>query len=171
MSGVVLISALVAWWLLSAWVSAAVARSLETRNRSWLGVLLFIPLSFVPLADEAVGAMQLRKLCQENWRKEDQFAAARGSLLKAEIAHESDVRGTLLRVRSLKHVYANRESGKPEISFISYTSGGGWLSRALNISETEGPLTFSSGCGGREESIQTWLDRYQIKLEFTGQRR
>ena len=59
--------------------------------------------------------------------------------------------GTAVRIRIDPHVYQDAQTGRVLVSYHTLHAEGGWLVRAMRISQTNSPMLFRSGCGPRDE--------------------
>lgn len=168
MTGLLLLGVLGVWVVMV--LAAVLVTFRKLPNRLWrvplIAVLLFalIPL---PLADELIGSQQLRALCAENGPKEEQFAGAQGMTLYEHLEGNLPVSNQVLATTAFKWTLQDRINPDVVVSFVDYRVKGGWFVRMLNISETNAPLIFHSGCWRHgKESFQGWLDKYRIQVVF-----
>ncbi|KXJ97930.1 MAG: hypothetical protein UZ17_ACD001002958 [Acidobacteria bacterium OLB17] len=153
MIGLLVLGLMIVWLAIvvvsATWLSRRFG-SKTTRVLVWataFGILL--PL---PLIDEIVGGYQFRKLCRQH---------------AVVIVDESRARGRTVYLRQIPHPlvpgvvttpsrqvpawipiresivdWIDVQTHEVLVSYRAYEARGGWLVRALGISETDGPLTF-----------------------------
>lgn len=168
MTGLLLLVIAAIWVVVATSIATLVARRIgRGSGRILTATFLSLILIPFPLADEIIGKRQFTALCEEHGRKEGDFSRARGMVLVGHIDAYSPVEGTLLKTSVSIQTLVDPATGKAVITFNQYRSEGGWLIRKLGISESDAPLLFDSTCGPfAGESLQDWLDRYQIRVKF-----
>ena len=140
MTGIFLL-VVVGLWL---WVCFAVSRALMRRFRSkqwrWvIGLAVFVALLIAPVADEIVGGVQFRALCERDAVLTIDVAKVRGRTLK-RLWVESFPANTVLRIRRVQYQLLDVSNGKEMGKYATLSVWGGWFVRALGISEGNAPL-------------------------------
>lgn len=152
MSGLLLLGVVLLWLVTAISFAVIAAKFLASiLKRSWIksvvGLLLVAVLIPLPLVDEIIGGIQFRKLCdkyavqyidEKNATNRKVFYVPRGEDLYAE--------GTAVHIQINPEVYKDVETKKVLVSSHTLIATGGWLIRALGISETDSPLLFNRGC-------------------------
>jgi hypothetical protein len=153
MAGLLLIGILVAWLVaagtIAAWITSRV------RSAAWRFVLapvVFVSLLALPFIDEIIGKYQLRALCEEGAIPRYDEVRVRGkSVNLRRIPHPHVPKVLDVPTRTVRAwipileqdiSWVDSQSGDVLISYKAYEAKGGWLIRALGISQTNAPLTF-----------------------------
>lgn len=126
MSGLLLIFGVGGWALIAAVLSSNAPRWLGmTRGKLPAGIVLFVFLLLIPLADEWIGMWQFRRLCAE--RAVANFSADASEVRAARklSLRDEPVFGTIINIRALQVAYADVATGKVFLRYeILYTRGG-----------------------------------------------
>ncbi len=133
MIGLLFLAGLCLW----VWVCFIAARALVRRlpAKPWrplVGLVAFAALFVAPVADEIVGGIQFRAMCEREAVLTIDAAKVRGRTLKEDTAWSlSD--NTVLRVMRFRHAFIDPKTGEDLGSYVSLTTGGGWLFRSLGL--------------------------------------
>ena len=119
-------------------------------SRAWRVVVapvVFVPLFIMPVIDEIIGSFQFRSLCERNavLRIDANEGAGKTVRLAINPANEI-VPGQLLTTYHTRVAFVEVATSREIGSYSSYEAKGGWLIRALGVSETNAPLTMNSSC-------------------------
>jgi hypothetical protein len=129
-----------------------------------IATLVFLLLLAAPLADELIGKWQFESLCNK-------YATQAIDEKNAPNAHVMSVGGknnaytpqAMVRIRVQPWIYQDIKSGKVVVSYHTLSAEGGWLVRALGISETNSPLLFSRSCAPNNE--REFIKRLNMTIE------
>lgn len=154
MSGLLLL-AIAAVWIAIA-VAAAVGLGKRLPKRWWspiaVALLLFV-LVPLPLVDEIAGKVQFERLCSQYAAQtmiDEQHAKGRRVLAVRRGADEY-AKGTAVPIRVDRHRYRDAETGQLLVEYYTLHAYGGWLIRALGLSESNHPLLFDPACGPADQ--------------------
>ena len=148
MTGILLITVAIAWLIA---VLAATRWVVQRVNSPAMKVMnslaLFPVLLIAPLADELVGKQQFDSLCKQYAVQViDEKHAMNRRVSFERRSNDVFAKGTAVRIRIDPYIYRDVETKNVLIRFHILTAQGGWLIRALGISETTSPLLFQPGC-------------------------
>lgn len=153
MTGLLLL-AVVALWLIAAIIITwgIVAKIPSEGWRTAAAVALFPALLIAPLADDIIGGLQFRALCEEKTviRVDESRAAGRTVFLIRD--RSIQLPWLLVPVIEQPWRYADVDTQEVLVSFSTLEAKGGWLIRGLGISETDAPITFKGYCGPADRS-------------------
>ncbi|MEK7793895.1 MAG: hypothetical protein AAB353_05165 [Candidatus Hydrogenedentota bacterium] len=153
MTGLLLLAVAGLWLVAALFISVFVGRKLPKRPwRVPMAVVLFLVLVPLPLADEFIGRQQFKTLCEKYAVQFVDVQHAQGrSVLFVPRTKDEYVQGTAVRIRIDPHEYRDAGTGKVLVSYHTLHANGGWLIRALGISESNHPLLFNSSCGPNDQ--------------------
>lgn len=148
MTGILLIGVALAWLIavlvLTRWVSR---RFRSAFAKVVCALALFPTLLVAPLADELIGMQQFAALCKKYAVQViDEKRAMNRRVVLVIPPTTQFAEGTAVRIRIDPFTYRDEQTNEVLISFHMLNAKGGWLIRALGISETSAPLLFRSGC-------------------------
>ncbi len=158
MTGLALLLVVGLWWWASLTLSRIVVRKLPAKPwRRLVGYVVFGLLFALPVADEIVGGFQFRALCKKNAVFHVGVEHPEGRITKFSANSPGEfVHGTFIKIYDAAIEYKDVQSGEVVVKFHSYTAEGGWLIRALGISESDAPLTIGSPfCSPEQERHET----------------
>lgn len=160
MTGLLLLLLLVLWLVIDYWLVRPITRRLPAKWwRIPAGALLYVVLIALPLVDEIVGAAQFERLCKDNLAIHIDEKDARGKTVYLADLPDIQVQGTWVPVRLQRWRYLDATTDAPVVTYNMLYATGGWLIRALSISEGDVPLIFKSYCGpNREERANVFRD-------------
>jgi hypothetical protein len=153
MTGIFLLI-VVGLWL---WACVAMTRALMRRwkGRAWgvpAACAMFVALLVAPVADEIVGKFQFDALCSDYAVQTiDLKNAPNRQVIFRPRANDTYANGTAIQIRINPHFYEDSVTGKVLVRYHSVHARGGWLVRALGVSETSAPLIFRSACAPADE--------------------
>jgi hypothetical protein len=153
MTGILLIAVAMAWLVVAFFLTRRITRPLRSSFiRLATGSLAFPVLLVTPLADELIGAWQFNSLCKKYAvQVVDEQAALNAHVVSTDGSGDRDATGTAVRIRIRPWIYQDATTGKVVVSYHTLYANGGWLIRALGISETTSPLLFARSCGPANE--------------------
>ena len=160
MTGILLLFFAAVWFALA--VAMAYAFAWKIKNsllRSVVAVTVFGVLLVLPVIDELIGKQQFESLCKKYAIvKIDEQHARDRRVLSTLRKEDQFAEGTAVPIRIDPYTYRDAETDEVIVSYHTLHADGGWLIRALGISETNAPLLFKSGCAPE--------DRYAFKKKF-----
>jgi hypothetical protein len=148
MTGILLIGVAIAWMVVVLFLTRWAISSIKlVPLKIVCGLTLPLVLLAAPLTDELIGKQQFDSLCRKYAVQtiDEQHAMNRRVSFERPAGAEY-AKGTAVRIRIDPYTYRDEETKKILISFHILTAQGGWLVRALGISETSAPLIFRSAC-------------------------
>lgn len=148
MTGILLIAVSIAWLWTVVGVTNWATRLIE---RNWLrlltGGLLFIGLMVLPVADEIIGGIQFRALCEQSKQVSVNRDKAAGRTITLRDAKSGYVKSNDRRIPNValsiierEFTWRDIETNELILSYKSLNVQGGWLIRLLGISEGDAPL-------------------------------
>jgi hypothetical protein len=147
MTGLLLLFVLGIWLTFVIWLTPKLTKAMQPGSVKKIAqFLLFLILLVAPIADEIIGGFQFRALCSEGAVVKVDEEKARGKTVKLRSDEDSYVQSSFVPIRIQNWIYEDTKNRDVVISYQVYHATGGWLIRALGISETTSPLTFSSYC-------------------------
>ena len=138
---------LAALWIAAAYRIARIATRILPASgwRALVGVLLFLVLLPLPLADEIVGKVQFERLCEEDATIHVDRAKAAGRTVYLADLPSSEASGTWVRIVVKPWHYLDAKTNEVVISYNVLWASGGRVIRTLG--DTGGaPLTFRGYC-------------------------
>lgn len=148
MTGLFLIVVILIWFVINLIITSWLVSNIRI---SWIrimtGFILFSLIILLPVADEIIGRIQFKALCEKyavqyidekNAFNKKVFYVPRGRNIYAE--------GTAVRIQINPRIYKDAETGRILVSSHTLIATGGWLIRTLGISETNSPLLFNKAC-------------------------
>lgn len=166
MTGLLLLFVVTIWAFAAYSLTRLIAMKVpEARWRIPAHIGVFLVLFALPLVDEIVGLFQFQHLCRQHSGIHVDRAKAIGKTVHlAPMPHE-EVTGTWVKVVLQPIRFLETASGEPVMSYSGLTAYGGWLIRALGISEKDKPLLFRGSCWPEE------TDRFMKELNIKVSRR
>jgi hypothetical protein len=164
MTGIFL-TALAAFWI---WAAIALSRwvGLWAPGHKWqraLSGFVFLLLLVAPLADEVIGKQQFGALCRKYAvQVVDEQNASNRRVIYVPRGPDKYASGTAVKIRIDPIVYKDIETNKILVSYHTLHAEGGWLIRAIGLSETNAPLLFPSGCA--PENQDAFKQKFQITV-------
>ena len=137
----ILFVTVVGLWL---WVCIALVRALMRRlsGRPWryaVGLAAFVVLLVAPVADEILGGIRFKALCEREAVLKIDAEKVRGRTLRRFGVKLPPV-SAVLDIERWRESFVDTASGEELISYVWLRATGGWLIRALHISEGNEPL-------------------------------
>lgn len=164
MTGILLFFLLVVWVATCFWVAQKIGNLLP--NRPWRAVLkivIFASLFPMPVIDEIIAKPHFDALCNDKAVLVIDTAQTQGKTVWFD-----QVIRTPIFIGSLEAIlhyynYVEVKSGKPVYHYQTISVTGGRLMRVLKISETNGPMLFSSSCAPKElHDMDIWRKKQGI---------
>jgi hypothetical protein len=151
MTGLFLIVVVFAWLVavvfLTSWLMKRV--SIKPKSvRMVVGLLIFVLLLPLPVADEIVGGYQFRELCRQGAVLRIDAEKAKGRTVKVVIEPSNEIiPGTAITIYHSHESYRDVATEEEIANLDRYTAKGGWFIRMLGISEKNAPITIGDpGC-------------------------
>ena len=140
MTGILLLIVVGAWLWVCIVIARGLMRRLGTNPWRWLlGPVVFATLLIAPVADEIVGGIQFKAMCEREAVLKIDAEKVRGRTLK-QVGVQSFPANTVLRIERWQNSFVEAKSGEEMASYVWLRASGGWLIRALQISEGNAPL-------------------------------
>lgn len=145
MTGLFLIVVVFAWLVavvfLTSWLMKRVSIK-PSPVRMVVGLLIFVLLLPLPVADEIIGGYQFRELCRQGAVLRIDAEKARGQTVKLVIEPSNEILpGTAITIYHSHLSFQNVNTGEEMASYDTYVAKGGWFIRMLGISEKNAPIT------------------------------
>jgi hypothetical protein len=157
MTGLLLLVVIGVWFAITNEISKIIAAKLPDRWwRKLIRLFILTVLLLLPLLDEIVGGQQFRALCEANSTIQIDRAKAKGKTVYLLDLPDIQIKSIWVPVRIQEWRYVDAMTGEPVVSYNVLHATGGWLIRALHISEGNAPLTFKEYCApdGRVDQIK-----------------
>ena len=166
MTGILLIAIAIAIaWLIAVLAATrwVVLRVNSPTVKAMICLLLFPVLLVFPVADELVGKQQFDSLCAKYAVQVIDEKNAPNSHVKS-VGGSGDwyAAGTAVRIRIQPWIYQSITTQRVVASYHTLHAEGGWLIRALGISETGSPILFSRSCAPSDE--RAFLKKFNIDI-------
>jgi hypothetical protein len=162
MTGLLLIGVMLIWLvacvLLANKFGEFVPKQSLRVGAKFLVAALLLPL---PLIDEIVGGVQFAELCRQHETIQVNREKVKGTTVYFEPIDAVYIQTLWVPVRRQLWRYVVPETGETAISYETFHATGGWLIRALRISEGNVPLTFKDSCVPKED-IRQLFSQLQI---------
>lgn len=153
MTGILLFVLAALWLIAAVFITRFVVRKIPSpRWRPAVAVIVFLALVVGPLADDIIGGLQFKALCEERTPIKFDEARATGRTVSLIRERPLTVPGVLVPVTEQPFRYADVDTKEVVVSFSILDAKGGWLIRRLGISETDSPITFRRSCGPGDPS-------------------
>lgn len=172
MSGLLLIAIVLLWF----WVVIVIARVLTSRIEPvWIKrpitfclVTLIVPL---PVADEIIGGMQFRALCNEQMKIAYGIGKLTNRTVFSQIRDETKLEGMAIPVHSYEQVFIDIKTHETLLTYQVFDADGGWLSRAINFNYVHKPYTFNGHCGPGAVRVEELLRKLNVTVirKWTGE--
>lgn len=167
MTGFLLLGVLGVWLVLVVWLARWLTKSIK---RDWLRyiALVIVITCLFPLIviDELISKPQFERLCAEGAKLKFDPQKIRGkTIFLGEIASpKPSFTVGFLGGYYIPWRYLDATTKEELIAYNSYHIEGGFLIRALGISETRAPLMMESFCSPNEKPTQkSFLERFELK--------
>lgn len=166
MTGLLLLAGGLAWFsvaiLLAIWLAGRFNNFLISSLVGLAALAVLLPL---PVIDEIVGERQFNALCATG--AELQIDAQRIKGRKIRLAFEPSnaaVGGTAIPVTHTRVIFRDASSDEQLGSYGRYTAKGGWLIRALGISNSDSPLWMSRKSCSPPMGSRQMANRYAFEI-------
>jgi hypothetical protein len=167
MTGILLIGVLALWAVMANWLVRQVGGVLPKAHWRKVGqVGLFAALLPLPLIDEIVGGWQFAQLCKQHDAIQLDWERIKGATVYFVPTKSVELKDMWVPVRHQAWPHIDKNSGAVVMQYDSFHATGGWLIRALRISEGNVPLLFPGTCFPKENPVElmkslnvTTLDR------------
>lgn len=163
MTGLLLLAAFILWIVVAILIGLFIFRKLPpTLFRLPLVMALTALTVPLPLIDELIGARQFRALCEAAktvYVDEDKAIGRPVRLREIPLPQlpqytgipSRAIRNALVPIRESTWEYIDQQSGEVLFGYKTYAATGGWLIRALGISEGNAPVAFRGYCRPQNE--------------------
>lgn len=175
MTGLLLIGVVATWFV----ASLLIARYISSRFRAHtlgmaLGTFVFMALLIMPIADELIGSVQFKRLCDVGTALDFDEEKLRGATLtmRKETSPlgktydgppERRVSGVAIPVYETRFDFFAPGNVDPSLSYKTYTARGGWLIRLLGTSNSDAPLLLDPSFCAPPENLPKLLARLHVK--------
>lgn len=148
MSGLILLAVLGLWiaavTVLTRFLTKAIRPSLF---RLVIQLLIFVGISIAPVADDIIGGIQFRALCEAETAIAYDKERLANKKVKFQLSDAVGVDYMIISVISQTWNYQDIESDETLMSYKTLDAKGGWLSRAIGFQSLSNPFTFDGHCG------------------------
>jgi hypothetical protein len=140
MTGIFLLVVVGLWLWLSIATTRALLGRLQPRWWRWLvAFFVLVALLVAPVADEVVGGFQFRTMCERDAVLKIDAVKVRGRTLK-RLWVESFPANSVLKIRRVQYQLLDASTDEELGTYATLSVWGGWLVRALGISDGNAPL-------------------------------
>jgi hypothetical protein len=147
MSGIIFLGVTALWITAVTLITYFLTRRLSKRWTTYvIRILLLIMLLPLPVIDEIIAGQKFRALCREKAVVTVETKETREKQVRLGSAEDTPVGLLGVQIRQSRRNFIDAQTEAPVYHYYSFTAGGGWLIRALGISETNRPLTFKRSC-------------------------
>lgn len=169
MTGLFLLAALAIWWVIVKFlVKKITAQFPEKWWRTPVRICLFSALMVLPVADEIIGGIQFRALCEQSRQVNINKDKAMGRTITMRdaksgyvMSNDRRIPGVALPITESKFIWRDIETNEPILSYKSLNIRGGWFIRLLGISEGDVPLLIeNTSC---MPDISTIFSEFELK--------
>lgn len=149
--GLYILTLLLIWFGVLCWVVKSITWRLVNRFRVLVSTIVIVLAYPLPVADEIIGAIQYRKLCEQQViYKDPDMAKKRGARLKFVRHEKTQISGKALPMTSELWEFFNESDQSVMIKYVVFETDGGILARNFYLQEGSGPLLFGSACQPKE---------------------
>jgi hypothetical protein len=143
MSGLFFFGVIAAWGAVAFLVAKRLTRLVQPRLLGvGLGVLAFVLIMVLPVADEIVGGYQFRALCKESAALKINTEKIKGRTVKVVVAPSNEVLpGKAVTIYHSHESFRDTATNEEIASNDWYVAKGGWLIRLLGVLEKNDPIT------------------------------
>jgi hypothetical protein len=148
MTGLLLLFVMSLWIGFAIWLSVLVARGIKWKWRLLVAILFFFVVLPLPLVDEIIGRAQFRSLCAKDameFRVKVEKPEGRVTRYSSDPLR-AKVPGALVPITRTVKRFTDTRTSEVVVEHTVYEAGGGFLIRALGISNSDSPLLFNSTC-------------------------
>lgn len=166
MTGIFLIVVCLVWLALVLKLAIAIAGHFKRSvAKLCVGVLVFVGLLPLPLVDEIVGQGQFDSLCRTGaaLSLDEQRIKGRKIKLAFEPAN-APVPNIAVSATYTRVIFRDAASGEELGSYSEYVAKGGWLIRALGISESNSPLWISPSYCSPDIGPERMAAKYEFEI-------
>jgi hypothetical protein len=108
---------------------------------------VFVLMFIAPVADEIIGGIQFRSLCNENAILVVDQAKVKGKTVISQELKRENINNYLLPITTEYFSFKDIDSDEILVSWNVFYAKGGWLSRSLNFFGSTKPYIFDGTCG------------------------
>ena len=165
MTGILLLGVVAIWLVVVLLIARWVARRLfSSPGFKLFSFVVLVPmLLLMPLADELIGAFQFDALCKKyTVQVVDEQHVLNARVLSVGGKGDWYAANTAVRIRIQPWTYLDTSTQKVVVSYHTLHAEGGWLIRALGISETNSPLLFSRSCAPTDE--RSFIKKFNVTI-------
>ncbi|NHZ66898.1 hypothetical protein [Massilia genomosp. 1] len=149
--GLYILALLLIWLGVLWWVVKGIMWRVDHPYKALISTIIVVVAYPLPVADEIVGAIQFRNLCEQQViYKDPNMAKKRGARLKFVRHEKTQISGTAVPVTSELWEFVNESDQSLMIKYVVFETDGGILARNFYLQEGSGPLLFTSACQPKE---------------------
>ena len=163
MTGIFLVAVVLIWLVTAMFITRWVTSHFKSLVVKVVAATVTLPtLLMAPLADEFIGMKQFHGLCRQYALDNIDRAGAQNANVISVDGRVRTLPNTAVRIDVQSWAYQNVATGKVVVSYNTLTAQGGWLIRAMGMSETNAPLIFNGSCAPIE--YRKFIDTFNIKI-------
>lgn len=164
MTGIFLLGVTALWLVSSIFITIFLTRKLPKRGTTYaIQVLLFIALLTVPVIDEIIAKPKFEALCREKAAIIVDAPNTKGRAVWFGESQRTQIELGTIQVTLAKRNYVDAKTQDAIYHYYRLEAKGGWLIRALEISEGDSPLLFNGICQPKNiETIDAQLGLLRI---------
>lgn len=154
------------WGFISYKLSKLLTKKIEAENyRKIVIPILSVLIFFAPVADEIIGGIQFRLLCNREALVADYDEDLIGKKLISVGAVSYELREYILPITKLYFSYKDVDSKEILVSWSYFKVKGGFVARLLNILGSDAPYTFDGVCAP-EVSGSEIFKRFNVEVQY-----
>ncbi|MDO8336260.1 MAG: hypothetical protein Q7T74_05790 [Candidatus Saccharibacteria bacterium] len=166
MIGLIALLFFVLWGFIAYKLSKFLTKKMKAENPRKIAIpILSVLIFFVPVADEIIGGIQFRLLCNREALVADYDENSMGRKLVSVGAVSYELREYTLPITKLHFSYEDIDSKEIMISWNYFKAKGGFVARSLNIFGSDAPYTFNGVCAP-EVSGSEIFKRLNVEVQY-----
>ncbi|NHZ67118.1 hypothetical protein [Massilia genomosp. 1] len=159
--GLYILALLLIWFGVLWWVVKGIMWRVDHPYKALISTIIIVVAYPLPVADEIVGAIQFKNLCEKQViYKDPNMAKKRGARL-IFVAHEkTQIDGKAVPITSELWEFLNESDKSVMFKYLVFDTDGGFLVRNFYIQEGSGPFLFTSAC--QPEEYRTFFTEFEV---------
>jgi len=166
MTGIVFFLILLIWFYIAKQIPFLFIAGMQPGKRKLVIYrILCVLCFFAPVADEIIGGLQFKAICQKGTQLVYDVDEVRGKKLLWGGEPSTELNNTILPVEESPRTLIDINTNKHLVDFKEYTATGGWLSRYVAFNSITRPYIFDGSCGAKDK-VALLQNKLNIEITF-----